>query len=635
MGTPTYVAQLLLEIEGQLAPPSLMEDILEVCVEESLHLPGMFTLIINNPYFPGSRTDQTWQHQDLFAFGKWVKIGFISSTAATPEFAQQKQGYVLEGEITAMETHFSDTSQAPIIIRGYDVSHRLHRGRYNRSFQNMTDSDIIKKIAGEVGIQLGTIDESNIPHDYVFQENQTNIEFFQERAARLGFELFVQDGKLYFRKPQVGKRLSLKWLKQIHQFQVRVTSREQVSEVEVRGWDYRQKQAIVSTATAPQVLTQTDFGQGCKTSQTFHGQPPSPKMIVVDQPMFQAKEAEVMAQAICDQLAGEFVQADARGEGNPEIRPGRVVQLEGMGKYSGEYYITETRHLLQDRVYITEFTVSSLRGENLCTLFSPRTHPEPGQTLLVGIVTNNKDPENMGRVRVKFPTLTEEHESNWARVVGHGIGNNRGNDCLPEVNDEVVVGFEHGDIHRPYILGGVWNGKDKPPEHINDTVSNGNVRLRTFATPSGHKLQFAESPKGGVNPGISLTSSGGNSFSMDDMAKKMESATPGGCKVSLDDIAQQVLVKAKNVVIGKATDYVLGKAAKLINFFCPGLIQLKSTDVTLSTLGGHQVRLSDKNNSITLKSIGKIKLEGLAGVEIVSPRDIVVKSGGNIYLNRS
>jgi hypothetical protein len=181
----------------------------------------------------------------------------------------------------------------------------------------------------------------------------------------------------------------------------------------------------------------------------------------------------------------------------------------------------------------------------------------------------------------------------------------------------------------------VWNGKDQPPEHINDTVSNGNVRLRTFATPSGHQLQFAESPKGGVNAGISMQSSGGNRFLIDDTAKKMESATPGGCQMLLDDIAQQILMKAKNVVIGKATDYVLGKAAKLINFFCPGLIRLISTDVTLSTLGGHQVRLSDKNNSITLKSMGKIKIEGLAGVEIVSPSDIFVKSGSNIYLNRS
>ena len=70
----------------------------------------------------------------------------------------------------------------------------------------------------------------------------------------------------------------------------------------------------------------------------------------------------------------------------------------------------------------------------------------------MGIVTNNKDPEGWGRVKVKFPTLTEEHESNWARVVALGAAKQRGFDCLPEVNDEVLVGFEHGDIHRPYIL---------------------------------------------------------------------------------------------------------------------------------------------------------------------------------------
>ena len=70
----------------------------------------------------------------------------------------------------------------------------------------------------------------------------------------------------------------------------------------------------------------------------------------------------------------------------------------------------------------------------------------------MGNVTNNKDPEGWGRVKVKFPTLTEEHESNWARVVALGAAKQRGFDCLPEVNDEVLVGFEHGDIHRPYFL---------------------------------------------------------------------------------------------------------------------------------------------------------------------------------------
>ncbi len=108
-----------------------------------------------------------------------------------------------------------------------------------------------------------------------------------------------------------------------------------------------------------------------------------------------------------------------------------------MGKYDGEYYITETRHLCNQRIYTTNLTVRGLRGGNLLNLLSPSRNLKPAQTLLVAIVTDNNDPKKWGRVKVKFPTLTEDHASNWARVVGIGAGNNRGFDCLPEINDEV------------------------------------------------------------------------------------------------------------------------------------------------------------------------------------------------------
>ncbi|HAA32044.1 MAG TPA: type IV secretion protein Rhs, partial [Cyanobacteria bacterium UBA8553] len=503
-GEVHYVAEPILEIDGQIAPKKLIEDILQISIEESLHLPAMFTLIIQNAYFPGSDQDKPWQHESLFAIGKFIKVGFASSITQAFEFSERKKGYLLEGEITAMESHFTSGSQAPIIIRGYDVSHRLHRGRYNRSFQNMKDSDIVKKIAEEVGIQIGTIDDTGGPHGYgdingangyVFQKNQTNMQFLRERAAHNGFELYVQDGKLNFRQPKVDESLQLKWLKELHSFRVRVTSAEQVTGVEVRGWDYSRKQPIVETANAEKVLTETGRGIGSQTSTSFKGQPPTPKMIVVDQPVFTIKEAETMSHALCDELGGEFVQADARAEGNPKIRPGKVVELQGaelqgMGKYNGKYYVTETRHLFHERYYTTEFSVRGLRGGNLLSILSTQSHLHPGQTPLVGIVTDNQDPKGWGRVRVKFPTLTEEHASYWARVVGMGAGPGRGFDCLPEVNDEVLVAFEHGDIHRPYVIGGVWNGTDAPPENVINSVVGGLVCLRTFKTRAGHTLKF-------------------------------------------------------------------------------------------------------------------------------------------------
>lgn len=543
--SPRYIPQLLLEIDGRKAPDddlmqTLMEDIQQVVVDESLHLPGMFTLVIKNDYFPGRAERETpWRYDELIVIGKSVKIGFESSTTTAQEFAEEQRGYVLQGEITAVETHFTKDSQAPVIVRGYDVSHRLHRGRYNRSFQNMTDSDIIKKIAKEVGIDADdtTIDASGEPHDYVFQENQTNMEFFRERAARIGFELFIQDGKLHFRKPKRNPEdLNLKWLRDLHSFRVRATSAEQVSAVEVRGWDYGKKASIVSTASrTQQVITHTDNGNGSETSNRFQLDRQPPKVVVVDQPVFGSKEADNMAQALYDELGGEFVRADATAEGNPKIRPGCVVNLEDMGRYSGKYYITETRHLYHKRVYTTDFSVRGLRGGNLFEILSPSMALKPGQTLLVGIVTDNKDPQGWGRVKVKFPTLTEDHSSNWARVVAAGAGRDRGLDCLPEINDEVLVAFEHGDIHRPYVIGGVWNGKDAPSTPVNDAVQEGKVRLRTFKTRTGHQLQFVEEDKGGSKAGVYVQTKGGHKLRLNDSDRCIEVETSGGHKLRLSD----------------------------------------------------------------------------------------------------
>ncbi|PZV14284.1 MAG: type IV secretion protein Rhs [Leptolyngbya sp.] len=539
---PTYTAEPHLEIEGKAASDKLMGDILQISIEESLHLPSMFTIVFNNPAFPGreeqqseafpERKDrQTWEHEKLLSIGKSIRIGFTNSVTESPEFQDEKTDWILWGEITAIETHFTSGSQAPMIIRGYDRSHRLNRGCHNRSFQKMSDTEILKKIIKEVGIEEGTVDNSSIIHDYVFQENQTNLEFLRERAARNGFELFMQDGKLHFRQPKKDGSLEMTWQQNLTSFQVRVTSAEQVNEVEVRGWDYKQKRAIVANRSNEKILTETDYGKGQKTSSAFQGKPNSPKLIVVDQPVETQKEADNIAQALFNEMCDQFVHADAQAQGHPSIRPGRVVTLKGMGKYSGKYYITETHHTFSERLYKTAFSVRGLRGGDLLTLLSPSTQLHPGQTLLIGKVTNIEDPDGLGRVRVKFPTLTEDHESHWARVVAIGAGKGRGFDCLPEIDDEVLVGFEHGDIHRPFIIGGLWNGSDSPPEKVGDAVGGGKVRLRTIKTRTGHQLQFVEESKGSSQAGVIIKTAGGHEVVINDSDRSITLSSTGNLNI--------------------------------------------------------------------------------------------------------
>jgi phage baseplate assembly protein V len=106
----------------------------------------------------------------------------------------------------------------------------------------------------------------------------------------------------------------------------------------------------------------------------------------------------------------------------------------------------------------------------------------------IAIVTNTQDPDDLGRVKVKLPWMSDEVESDWARVVSPMAGKERGFYCLPEVDDEVLVAFEHGTPEALYVLGALWNGKDKPPESNADGKNN----LRTFKSRSGHVIRLTD-----------------------------------------------------------------------------------------------------------------------------------------------
>jgi uncharacterized protein involved in type VI secretion and phage assembly len=130
-------------------------------------------------------------------------------------------------------------------------------------------------------------------------------------------------------------------------------------------------------------------------------------------------------------------------------------------------------------------------GNSLLDLMSNDPAQQSGRMygVAVGLVTNNKDPDDLGRVRMKFPWLSDDHESNWARVATVMAGPNRGAYFLPEVDDEVLVAFEHGDVRFPYVLGAMWNGQDKPPANNSDGKNN----IRVMHSRSGHLIRLDDS----------------------------------------------------------------------------------------------------------------------------------------------
>jgi uncharacterized protein involved in type VI secretion and phage assembly len=111
--------------------------------------------------------------------------------------------------------------------------------------------------------------------------------------------------------------------------------------------------------------------------------------------------------------------------------------------------------------------------------------------VVIGIVTNNKDPDGLGRVKLRFPWLSGSTESDWARVATPMAGNGRGLYFLPEVDDEVLVLFERGDVRFPFVIGALWNGKDQAPAGNSDGKTD-------TVTITADKNIVLEAPEGDI-----------------------------------------------------------------------------------------------------------------------------------------
>jgi len=133
-------------------------------------------------------------------------------------------------------------------------------------------------------------------------------------------------------------------------------------------------------------------------------------------------------------------------------------------------------------------------GYDLASVFTDQIHAGEHEShkvfeAVIGMVTDNKDPSKLGRVKVKIPILSGDDTTWWAPIIMLGAGKNRGWFFIPEIDDEVLVMFEHGVMDRPLVIGALWNGKDKP----SDTNPDGANKHRVIKSRAGSRIFFDDS----------------------------------------------------------------------------------------------------------------------------------------------
>jgi uncharacterized protein involved in type VI secretion and phage assembly len=195
----------------------------------------------------------------------------------------------------------------------------------------------------------------------------------------------------------------------------------------------------------------------------------------------------------------------------------------------------------------------------------------------IGIVTDNKDPENMGRVKLKFPWLSEQDVTDWVRIATLMAGKERGSYFLPEVGDEVLVAFDHGDISHPYVIGVLWNKADAPPENNSDGENN----IRQICSRSGHKVTFDDTTS---KEKIEIITKAGHNIVLDDSAgqEKLEIVDKSGSNfIKIDSIQNSISIES---------GMKLSIKAPMIEIESSGMMKIKAGAIL--TIEGAMVKIN-------------------------------------------
>jgi len=531
-------------------------------VESSIHLPSMLTLKFHDPLF--TLIDGT-----TFALGNEISVLMGKDQLSIVE--------VFKGEVVSHEPVFEETFTATFTVRAYDKLHRLNRETKRRALVQSTDSDAVTLIAREAGL-TAQVEATTIVHPVLWQDNMTDLAFIHMLARRNGYEVRYTANALVFKPPQtLSSGVIAKWGENLRQFEPRLSIAQQVNEVTVRGWDSKQVLAIVGTASAAANRMQTGIsttgGAAATTALSGAAKHLEPFVGVETQAY-----AQKIATSILNDINSDYFQASGFMFGDGRLSAGKQFTIQSVGtRFSGTYRATVVNHIFQRGGFDTHFRVEGLRPNSDGSMsVSAGTRPSlMGEWLGVypAVVTNLADPDNLMRVKLKFPWLDDALETDWASMVFPvGIMS------MPLINSPVAVAFEQGNFNRPYVLGGLYATPTaaQPPMNNSTAIASGKPIQQIIKTPNGHTMMFQD--KTGAEM-ISITSKdGGMKMEMDITNKKMTVES-----------AADVMIKATGNLNLEATGNVTMKGA-IVKVESTGTLDLKATGVT--NLKGSMVNIN-------------------------------------------
>ncbi|MFI6567432.1 phage baseplate assembly protein V [Streptomyces sp. NPDC050534] len=481
-------------VAGTALQPLVAADVVELDVSEEVGRHGRLTLIVQN----WDADSRSVRHSD--------DGPFVPGTAIAVSLGYHSQlATVFDGVIASLTTHFPRDGRPVLRVEGRSKSILLEHPPRSRQLADVSDADVAAAVGADYSLSTDAAD--GITKPFVVSDRISDWELLKHRAGELGWVTYVRGDTLVLRPPaQKVQPIQVEHGRHLVELHLTQDLTHAISSAVGVAWDPAALDAAESEQSAASAGVDIGDRTAHDTAADDSGWPlrderaESPAVVASD---------EADARAVATQRNAALAHYFGSGvvQGNPALRCDGWVSIAGVGKrMSGPHYVTAVRHRLSADGYLTEFQVGSPPA-----LLPPSRTRDRG--LALGVVEALDDPQSLNRVKVRLSWRADAGDGVWARPANLDAGDGYGAVLVPNVGQEVLVGFVDGDPATPVVLGSLYNGTQQPPVVV-DADTNA---VRALMTPDGHALHLED----GDSAAAKLLSGKGHSLVLNDKGSEV------------------------------------------------------------------------------------------------------------------
>ncbi|MBK8565150.1 MAG: type VI secretion system tip protein VgrG [Saprospiraceae bacterium] len=560
--------------DEQAMPPAMQ--VLSISVHKELNRIPFATVIVRD----GDPAAETFElsESDFFKPGKKIHIKLGRDS-------QNKTAF--KGIIVKHSIKIREDGNSQLIIEARDETVKMTIGRHSKYYEEQKDSEVIEQLIGKHGLQKD-VEATQLKHKELVQYHSTDWDFMLSRAELNGKMVNVSDGKVEVKKPNTSASaaLSLLFGATLLEFEAEMDARNQWKAAEAKSWDYT-NQSLFEQKSESSPVREPGNISGSQLSEAIN----LAQWELRSGGQALEQELKAWTEAAMQKSRLSKICGRAKFLGFPDIKPGQTVDLKGLGaRFNGVAFVSAVRHQVSGGAWDTHVQFG-LKPEWFTQQRDIMDVPAAG--LLPGInglqigkvVQLQEDPDGENRILVRLPIVDNTARGVWTRVATLDAGKERGSFFLPEIDDEVLVGFINDDPRDAVCLGMLHSSAHPAPLNAQDVNHE-----KGFTTRSKMHIQF------------------------NDEKKTITIDTPAGNKVVLDEDQKSILIQDQNGNMAKFSESGIEmKSPKDIKIEATGKIDIKAGQAL--KIDGMSVAIAGQTSFEAKGATAKLEASGIAEVK--------------------